>query len=145
MIVLDTNVVSEVMKPSPSAAVLAWLNQQNSARLHLSCVSLGEIEYGLRILPDGGRRRDLQERFRRFVASAFVSRVLGYDELAARSYGEIMAARKVLGRPMSVPDGQIAAIAKVNGGAVATRNIGHFEHCEIELINPFGDERIGKQ
>jgi hypothetical protein len=90
MIVLDTNVVSEAMKPAPSKAVLDWLNQQESERLHLSSATIGEIEYGLRILPDGRRRHDLQDRFNRFVAAAFALRVLSYDEPAARCYGEIM-------------------------------------------------------
>ena len=139
MIVLDTNIISEVMKPLPSAAVLDWLNRQNSERLYLSCVSLGEIEYGLRILPEGHRRRELQERFRRFVASAFALRVLCYDEQAAQSYGEIMAERRALGRPMSALDGQIAAIAKVHGAAVATRNMRDFEYCGVELMDPFVD------
>jgi hypothetical protein len=137
MIVLDTNVVSEVMKPAPSKAVLDWLNQQESERLHLSSVTIGEIEYGLRILPDGRRRHDLQDRFNRFVAAAFALRVLSYDEPAARCYGEIMAARKALGRPMSMPDGQIAAIARANGGAVATHNTRDFQECGIELVDPF--------
>ena len=134
---LDTNVISEVMKPSPSEAVLDWLNRQQSDRLHLSSVTIGEIEYGLRIVPDGRRRRDLQNRFKRLVAAAFALRVLSYDEPAALCYGEIMAARKALGRPMSMPDGQIAAIAKANGGAVATRNTRDFQECGIELIDPF--------
>lgn len=137
MILLDTNVVSEVMKPSPSVAVVDWLNTQASDRLYVSSVTLGEIEYGLRTLPDGRRGRDLRDRFQRFVASAFASRVLDYDEHASRHYGEIMALRKALGRPMSVPDGQIAAIAKVSGCALATRNTPDFEHCGIELIDPF--------
>lgn len=137
MIVLDTNVVSEMMKPSPSHAVLDWLNGQETERLHLSTVTIGEIEYGLRILPDGRRRRDLHDRFNRFVAAAFSLRVLSYDEPAGRCYGEIMAVRKSLGRPMSMPDGQIAAIAKANGGAVATHNTRDFEECGIELVDPF--------
>lgn len=144
MILLDTNVVSEVMKPSPSAAVVDWLNAQASERLHVSCVTLGEIEYGLRTLPDGRRRRDLRDRFHRFVASAFALRVLSYDEPASLYYGEIMAARKSLGRPMSVPDGQIAAIAKANGCALATRNIPDLEHCGIELIDPFATSPEGQ-
>lgn len=97
---LDTNIVSEVMKPSPSETVVDWLNQQQSERLHLSSVTIGEIEYGLRILPDGRRRRDLHDRFNRFVAVAL--RILSYDKEAARCHGEIMAARKALGRPMTM-------------------------------------------
>ena len=137
MILLDTNVVSEVMKTGPAEAVLAWLNSQDSEKLYVSAVTIGEIAYGLRILPDGRRRSGLRERFERFVNLAFDQRVLPYDESAARIYGELMGDRKELGLPMSVPDGQIAAIASLNHLAVATRNVVDFENCGIEVINPF--------
>jgi predicted nucleic acid-binding protein len=137
MILLDTNVVSEVMKTQPLEAVVAWLNAQDSERLYVSAVTIGEITYGLRILPDGKRRSGLHERFERFVALAFDQRVLAYDESAARVYGELMGDRKELGFPMSVPDGQIAAIARLNHMAVATRNVLDFEHCGIDVLNPF--------
>ena len=137
MIVLDTNIVSEVMKVSPSKWVIEWLNAQESSSLFLSTVTIGEIEFGLRVLPDGQRRRSLKERFEQFVSQAFTQRVLDYDESAARTYGEVMGYRRELGRPLSVPDGQIASIARTHGFAVATRNVSDFEECEIELINPF--------
>jgi len=138
MILLDTNVVSEVMKTQPAEAVVAWLNAQDSERLYVSAITIGEITYGLRILPDGKRRSGLRERFERFVVLAFDQRVLAYDESAARVYGELMGDRKELGLPMSVPDGQIAAIARLNHLAVATRNVLDFEHCGIDVLNPFG-------
>ena len=137
MILLDTNVVSEVMKTQPVEAVVAWLNSQDSERLYVSAITIGEIAYGLRILPDGKRRSGLHERFERFVALAFDQRVLAYDESAARVYGELMGDRKELGLPMSVPDGQIAAIARLNHLAVATRDVLDFEHCGIDVLNPF--------
>ena len=137
MILLDTNVVSEVMKTQPAEAVVAWLNGQDSERLYVSAITIGEITYELRILPDGKRRSGLRERFERFVALAFDQRVLSYDESAARVYGELMGDRKELGLPMSVPDGQIAAIARLNHLAVATRNVLDFEHCGIDVLNPF--------
>jgi len=137
MILLDTNVISEIMKVAPSDAVVNWLNDQRSGALYVSAVTIGEIEYGLRILPAGGRRMRLKERFERYVALAFAQRVLAFDEAAARIYGEIMGLRREIGRPMSVPDGQIAAIARLNGLQVATRNTRDFEDCGIELIDPF--------
>jgi len=137
MILLDTNVVSEVMKTQPAEAVIAWLNGQDSERLYVSAITIGEITYGLRILPDGKRRSGLRERFERFVVLAFDQRVLTYDESAARVYGDLMGDRKDLGLPMSVPDGQIAAIARLNHLAVATRNVLDFEHCGIDVLNPF--------
>jgi hypothetical protein len=137
MILLDTNVVSEVMKTQPAESVVAWLNAQDSERLYVSAITIGEITYGLRILPDGKRRSGLRERFERFVVLAFDQRVLAYDESAARVYGELMGDRKELGLSMSVPDGQIAAIARLNHLAVATRNVLDFEHCGIDVLNPF--------
>jgi hypothetical protein len=137
MILLDTNIVSEVMKTRPAEAVVAWLNGQDSEKLYVSSVTIGEITYGLRILPDGKRRAGLRERFERFVALAFEQRVLAYDESAARIYGDLMGDRKELGLPMSVPDGQIAAIARLNHLAVATRNVVDFKNCGIDVVNPF--------
>jgi predicted nucleic acid-binding protein len=137
VIVIDTNVISEVMKPSPSLAVLEWLNQQNSNSLFVSTITLGEIEYGLRILPAGKRRHDLKERFEQFMFQAFRQRILVFDEAASRSYGEVMGHRKELGSPMSIPDGQIAAIARSKGFAIATRNTSDFEECGVDLFNPF--------
>lgn len=137
MILLDTNVVSEVMKTRPAEAIVAWLNGQDSEKLYVSAITVGEIAYGLRILPDGKRRSGLRERFEKFVALAFDQRVLAYDESAACIYGELMGDRRELGLPMSVPDGQIAAIARLNHLAVATRNVPDFEHCGIDVLNPF--------
>lgn len=140
MILVDTNVVSEIMKVAPSESVVNWLNSQKSSSLYVSTVTIGEIEYGLRILPAGKRRLQLSERFERFVSLAFAQRVMDYDEAAARAYGEVMGHRRELGRPISVPDGQIAAIARSNGFTVATRNISDFEDCGVELIDPFETE-----
>ena len=137
MILLDTNIVSEVMRAMPAESVLEWLNEQDSSELYVSTITIGEIVYGLRVLPDGKRRSGLNEKFERFIAQAFAQRVVPYDEPSARLYGEVMGARKELGRPMSVPDGQIAAIARSNHMAVATRNVTDFERCGIEIINPF--------
>jgi|APFre7841882590_1041340.scaffolds.fasta_scaffold15200_2 predicted nucleic acid-binding protein len=137
MILVDTNVVSEVMKVAPSATVVEWLNQQKSSSLYVSTITLGEIEYGLRLLPVGKRRLQLKESFERFVSLAFAQRILVYDEAAARHYGEVMGLRKEMGRPMSVPDGQIVAIARANGLKVATRNTSDFKDCGVDLIDPF--------
>ena len=137
MILVDTNVVSEVMKVAPSETVVTWLNNQTSSSLFISTITIGEIEYGLRILPAGKRRMRLKERFERFISLAFAQRVLPYDETAARTYGDIMGFRKEIGHPMSIPDGQIAAIAKINGLTISTRNTSDFEDCGIELVDPF--------
>ena len=137
MILVDTNVVSEVMKVAPSETVVTWLNNQTSSSLFISTITIGEIEYGLRILPAGKRRMRLKERFERFISLAFAQRVLPYDETAARTYGDIMGFRREIGHPMSIPDGQIAAIARINGLMIAIRNASDFEDCGIELVDPF--------
>lgn len=137
MILLDTNIVSEVMAPTPCRSVLDWLNGRASGTVYLPAVAVAEIRYGLEILPKGRRRRDLEERFARFVARGFSHRVLPFDEAAAQEYGPIMAERRKLGRPMSILDGQTASTAKARHFALATRNTRDFEECGLELINPF--------
>ena len=139
MILLDTNVISAVMMPAPQEVVLQWLNDQETVGLYLSSITLAEIGYGLSVLPDGRRRRSLEDRFARFVAEGFEQRILSFDEKAALLYGKIMGHRKQLGRPLGILDGQIASIARANHLAVATRNTRDFDECALELINPFGD------
>lgn len=137
MIVLDTNIISEMMAAHPEVAVINWLNDQNAVTLFVSTITIAEISYGLRLLPKGQRHRLLQDRFERFIEQAFEQRILNFDEAAARVYGEVMGYRKEIGRPLSVPDGQIASIARMHGFAVATRNIKDFKDCGVEVINPF--------
>lgn len=138
MIVLDTNVVSEMMRPAPAPAVLSWMNDQDVSRLFLTAVTVGEIRYGLRVLPQGKRRRFLEEGFERILAEAFAGRILPFDEAAAHRYGEVMGRRKESGHPLPIKDGQIASIAWSNGCSVATRNVKDFLDCGVEVINPFG-------
>lgn len=137
MILLDTNVVSAVMARSPDVAVVAWLDRQETLTLFVSAVTVAEIRYGLQILPDGRRRGFLEDRFSRFLAEGFSGRVLPFDAEAAERYGEIMAARRGAGRPLSILDGQIAATARVHRLAVATRNVRDFELCGVEIVDPF--------
>lgn len=137
MILLDTNVVSEVMTPSPSVQVLDWLDSQRSSDLYLSTVTIAEIGFGLAVLPAGKRRQDLQHRFERFVTQGFEQRILSFDAMAARLYGEVMGHRRALGRPLSSLDGQIASIALAQQQAIATRNVRDFEDCGLEVIDPF--------
>lgn len=138
MVILDTNVVAEMMKPWPSPAVASWLNSQESPTLFLTTITVGEIGYGLRVMPQDQRRLQLEQGFERVLAEAFAGRVLAFDEEAARHYGEVMGRRKEIGRPLSVLDGQIASIARARGWAVATRNVRDFVECGVEIINPFG-------
>jgi predicted nucleic acid-binding protein len=137
VVIVDTNVVAELMKTSPAPAVVSWMNDQPTAELFLTAVTLGEIFYGLRAMPAGARRVRLEQAFEHVVRAAFEERILAFDEEAARHYGEVMGRRREIGRPMSVLDGQIAAIARANGCAVATRNTRDFVDCGIEIVNPF--------
>ena len=143
MILRDTNVVSAMMMPAPPGPIIKWLNHQETVTLFLSTITIGEIAYGLAVLADGSRRRSLAQRFDRFVADGFEQRVLDFHRRAALDYGEVMSRRRAMGRPLTALDGQIAAVACVNHLAVATRNVRDFEHCDIDLVNPFesGDPR----
>lgn len=138
MILLDTNVISELMRSAPEPAVLDWLNRQDARKVVVCAVSVAEIVYGIQCLADGHRRRALDERFSRFLRAGFSHRLIPFDEPAALAYGELMAWRRSIGRPMSIPDGQIAAIARVHGCGVATRNVADFEPSTLVLINPWG-------
>ena len=137
MIILDTNVISEFMTSKPHPIVHKWLNQQVPLSLYVSTITLAEIGYGLRSMPEGKRQRLLTDRFEQFIDLVFGGCILSFEEKAAKQYGEIMAHRMRIGRPTSVCDGQIAAIAKTTGFVVATRNIKDFDECQIKLINPF--------
>ena len=138
MILLDTNVVSEVMRPSPHPGVIAWLNAVDAGELYISTISIAEIIFGLELLPPGQRRQGFEERFESFLSAAFDHRVLVFDQAAARHYGPIMAARRRAGSPMAAPDGQIAAIARSQAMDLATRNTRDFRSCGLALIDPWG-------
>lgn len=140
MFVLDTNVVSEAMRPTPIPSVMSWLNDQDSLDLFLSAVTLGEVGFGLRSMPQGVRRSQKEAKFEQVIKLGFAGRILSFDEDAANAYGEIMSRRKELGRPLEFADGQIAAIARVHGFAVVTRNVRDFEECGVKLVNPFPPE-----
>lgn len=137
MILLDTNVISEMMKSLPLPRVIAWLDRQESSQLYISTVTIAEISYGLGVLPNGKRRHYLEKAFHKVLKYAFNQRILPFHEAAAFCYGKLMANRKNKGRPMSVLDGQIAAIASAHEAALATRNVRDFEGCQLELIDPF--------
>ncbi len=137
MIIVDTNVVSEMMKPFPSQSVISWLDHQEATKLFITTITIAEISYGINVLSEGNRRKILENAFAMALNEAFKHRILTFDEIAAHEYGKIMSRRKKLGRPFSVPDGQIAAIACIHGALLATRNIRDFSDCDLNLINPF--------
>ncbi len=137
MIILDTNVVSELMRPVPDEAALRWLLTTPSEDLCTTTIAQAEILAGIALLP-AGRRRDA---FSLAAAEAFADfsaeRILAFDELAATEYASIFAERRSSGRPMQPFDAQIAAIARSRGGVLATRNVRDFLDCGIALINPW--------
>ena len=137
MILLDTNVVSAMMAPAPPRSVIDWLNRQETVTLYLSTITMAEIAYGLWVLPDGKRRRSLSERFDRFVADGFEQRVLDFDRRATLLYADVMGGRRAIGRRLAALDGQIAAIARANNLSITTRNVRDFDHCGVDLVNPF--------
>ncbi len=137
MIILDTNVISEMMKSLPSLKVISWVDKQNANQLFITTITMAEIFYGLYALPLDHRRHLLENAFNKTIIEAFEYRILSFDEAASHSYGQLMANRKKMGKPSSILDGQISAIALTHGFAVATRNINDFSDCGLELIDPF--------
>lgn len=137
MFVLDTNVVSELMRPAPEPAVASWVAGLATATLFLTAITEAELRFGLAVMPPGRRRDGLAAGLEWMLRPGFANRILPFDSAAARAYAEIAAARRAAGRPVSYPDGQIAAIAHSRGMALATRNIRDFEDIGITLINPW--------
>ena len=135
MIFVDTNVISETLRKTPDAAVMAWL-VRNDAELALPTVAIAEIAFGIqKIRPD--ERADRLEQGLSQWRHRFAGRIFGLTEEAALAYGEIMGTATRQGRGMSAPDGMIAAIARVNGGRLATRNLNDFGPANLELISPW--------
>ena len=137
MVVLDTNVVSELMRLSPTPAVEAWVAGRSASSLFFSAVGEAELRYGVAIMPAGRRRDRLASEIEAMLRDDFEGRVLPFDSQAARAYAEIAAARRAAGRLVPQADCQIAAIARARGMAVATRNVRHFEEMGIEVIDPW--------
>jgi toxin FitB len=137
MIILDTNVVSELLRPAPATQVEAWLAAQDGAMVFFTAVGEAELRHGVAILPTGRRRTALTKAIEGILELDFRDRILHFDRAAARAYAAIAAERRAAGRPISQFDCQIAAIARALEAAVATRNTGDFDGCGIEVIDPW--------
>ena len=137
IVLLDTNVVSELIRKAPDPAVEAWAAGHTLEDLFFSAVGEAELRYGATILPADRRRETLVSDIERMLRDAFEDRVLPFDSEAARAYAEIAAMRRFAGRPVPPLDCQIAAIARSRDMAVATRNVRDFEDIEIELVDPW--------
>ena len=137
MIVLDTNVISELMRSQPHPAVTAWVAAQSRGSLYTTSVNEAELFYGISAMPEGRRRSGLAAGAEALFAEEFAGRVLVFGGAAARRYAEIVILRRQAGKPIEAFDALIAATALVAGAAVATRDIAGFEGCGLTLINPW--------
>jgi predicted nucleic acid-binding protein len=137
MIILDTNVLSELMMPTPSPRVVAWVAKQPATEIFTTSITEAEIFYGLELLAKGKRREDLLAAAEAMLAEDLAGRVLGFDSDAARAFSRIAAHRCALGKPISHADAQIAAITQVRGAKLATRNVADFEDCGLHAVDPW--------
>ncbi|MGH7023125.1 MAG: type II toxin-antitoxin system VapC family toxin [Caulobacteraceae bacterium] len=137
MIILDANVVSEPMRSRADPKVTAWLDRQAADTLYLTATSLSELLVAVELLPAGRRRDGLAGALAEILASLFGTRILPFDERAAVAYAALVGRARATGRPLSVGDGQIAAIASVHGFAVATREVAPFTAADLTVIDPW--------
>jgi predicted nucleic acid-binding protein len=137
MILLDTNVLSEIMQLRPEPAVLAWIDSQEADGLWTCSIVVAEVLSGLDLMPSGKRQTQLREKAEFMFSTLFADRIFPLDEAAARVYGAVLKTRRSLGRPIDEMDALIAATALVHGATLATRNISDFESTGIALINPW--------
>lgn len=140
MILLDTNVVSEVMRRLPNPGVSAWLDAQSSETLFLSSITVAELLFGVRTLPNGVRRDDFESRIGRML-DLFAARILNFDTPAARCYADLAVHARAAGKGFPAPDGYVAAIAAAHGFAIASRDTSAFYAAGLKVINPWTASR----
>ncbi len=140
MVVLDTNVLSEALKPSPDRGVLRWLSEQDPDVVFTTAITQAEILYGVEMLPAGKRRNRLYAAVERLFAEEFAGRILPFDVESALVYPKIVAGRERRGRPISQFDAVIASVCRSRTASIATRNTSDFEDCELAIINPWDAE-----
>jgi len=137
VILLDTNVVSALMRREPDPTVVAWLDGVPAESVWTTAITVFEVRLGLELLVTSRRRRQLEEAFARSLAEDFENRVLSFDQTAAQEAGRIAAEQRRAGRPVEVRDVQIAGIASARKATLATRNLRHFEGCGVVLVDPW--------
>lgn len=137
MIILDTNVLSELMRPSPSPSVVRWTGAQAAAGLYTTSITQAEILHGILLLPAGRKRAAIEAAAESMFTEDFRDRILPFSGQAAREYARVCAERRRLGRPIAAFDAQIAAIARATGFSIATRNVDDYTGCGIAVIDPW--------
>jgi predicted nucleic acid-binding protein len=137
MIILDTNVVSELMRASPDTHVLHWFSSQPAEDLHVTTVTVAEILYGIELISTSRRRDTVRAASEKMFEAVFADRLLMFEDRAARAFSQIASSRRRQGKPMSEFDAQIAAITRVHAATLATRNPFVFEGCGVRLVNPW--------
>ncbi len=143
MIILDTNVVSEPLKPAPAAAVLAWLDAQAPTTLYLTSITVAELLAGVAALPAGRRRSRLAHLVAAQVLSLFEGRILAFDVPAAHAFARVQAGAQAAGNAVGFADAAIAAIAAAHGFTLATRNVRDFNGTGIDVVDPWGLAPVG--
>ncbi len=137
MIVLDTNVVSELARPQPAPAVVRWVDAQDTADLVITAVTAAEIRAGVALLPTGRRRRQIAQYMEALINETFAGYVLAFDVQSSEHYAEVVTTRTHAGRPISGLDAQIAAICAQHRAVLATRNVADFDGLGLRLVNPW--------
>lgn len=139
MIILDTNVILEPLRPEPAPHMLAWLDRQSPSTLYLTAVNVAELMDGVARLPDGRHRVDLEAALATRVLPLFAGRVLPFDEAAAFSFARLHSTARAAGHSLGLADACIAAIAVSRGFAVATRDVAPFRAAGVDVIDPWSD------
>jgi predicted nucleic acid-binding protein len=137
MMVLDTNVVSELMRLEPARKVLDWIDRQNSEQLFLTSTIAAELLHGATRLPDGLRKRNLIQELTLILERDFTNRILSFDLPSAQQYAQLLSARELIGKPIAVLDAQIAAVCLQHRATLVTRNQKHFQDLGLTLIDPW--------
>lgn len=137
MLVLDTNLLSEALRPAPNPSVAAWFESQQKQQLFTTAITRAEILFGVAALPPGSRRDRLRVAVEGMFAEDFGNRILAFNAECAPHFADIAVGRKLMGRPISQLDAMIAAIVRTHGARLVTRNTADFERCGIDVVNPW--------
>jgi hypothetical protein len=142
VILLDTNVLSELIRPTPATQVLRWVDDQGSTELSITSITAAELRAGVAVLPRGRRKDSIARQVERLINDVFGGYVLPFDSVSSSHYADIVAAGRRRGRPMSALDVQIAAICRQHDATLATRNTTDFEAIKLPVVNPWSDPDI---